>query len=323
LAENDNKDVYRGLLALGDSVKDGKGYSALDEYYIRYNRWETSFTLGAHQVVTPWLRNHDIRLTPKKYKGFSLINKKSIEMLELYGYYLTEWLDWTSDTWESIAIGITDNPSDNEDALIGGLIWRPRGSLKIQFWDYYFQEVMNDFYVHANYNIELHKDVLLSVDLKYLNRNDVGDKLKGEIATYMVGGNMGISAYGATLTVYYGSIGNVKLLTPFGNVTIIRMQSSTLSRALENAWAIKLKYKFNQVGIKGLSAYIFYANYSTPNYGENVSPDKVEVDFNIQYKFSGCLKNCSIRLKHAIVDQDEEFNGRDWTDLKVFLQYSF
>lgn len=49
-----------------------------------------------------------------------------------------------------------------------------------------------------------------------------------------------------------------------------------------------------------------------------------EIDFNLGYQFGGWFKNVSIRLRYAIVNQDEKVEGgKDWTDGRVYLQYTF
>ena len=144
----DDNEVYRGLLALGETPFDAENYAALDEYYLRYNNWDTDLILGAQQIETPWLRAHDIRLTPKKYRGFAVVNN-SIEKVAFHGYYIEKWLNWTSEDWESITSGITGNLDENEGALAGGVVWQISDMFKVQGWDYCFNEVVNTFYMQA------------------------------------------------------------------------------------------------------------------------------------------------------------------------------
>jgi hypothetical protein len=320
---NNNDEVYRGLLAYGETLYDQESYTALDEYFIRYANWDTLITLGAHSVETPWINGHDIRMTPKKYRGLSVINS-SIENVKLHGYYITDWLDWDSEDWKSIASAFTGNDNDDEGALVGGVLWQALPDLNFQAWNYYYIEVLNSFYLKTNYTHTTSSDYILSADLKYLNQKDVGDELAGSLDTYSVGGFLSLGAYGATFTLYYGTNGSDNLLAPFGYSKIIQLQNHELDRADENAYAIKLEYSFDYLGLNGLSAYVFYASFDTPETGMNASPDADEIDFNLQYKLSGWFNNCSIRLRYAIIDQDEGIaGGEDWTDSRVYLVYKF
>ncbi|OEU55076.1 MAG: hypothetical protein BA862_12995 [Desulfobulbaceae bacterium S3730MH12] len=319
----DDHEVYRGLLALGETPFDAENYAALDEYYLRYNNWDTDLILGAQQIETPWLRAHDIRLTPKKYRGFAVVNN-SIEKVAFHGYYIEKWLNWTSEDWESITSGITGNLDENEGALAGGVVWQLSDMFKIQGWDYYFNEVLNTFYMQAGYDQEMGSDYSLFASLKYFNQTDVGDALDGSIDTFSAGGNIGLAAYGAKFIAYYGSNGDDKLRVPFGGDWIVSMQVNNHERAEEDVWAVQLKYNFERLGAKGLSADVFYGSFNTPDSGENISPDFDEIDFNLQYKLGGWFEGCSVRLRYAFIDQDEDVaGGEDYSDGRIYLQYKF
>jgi hypothetical protein len=320
---NNNDEVYRGLLAFGETPYDDKSYTALDEYFFRYTNWDTQATLGAQGVDTPWLNGHDIRMTPKKYKGFSVINA-SIENVELHGYYLTDWLDWVAEDWESITSAFTGDANDDAGALAVGAMWQILPAMNIQAWNYYFRDIMNSFFLTANYTHTIGSDYILGADLRYLNQTDVGDQLAGSLGTYTTGGYISLEAYGARLTLSYGTNGSDDLLDPFGQSKVIALQNLELDRADEDAYAVKLEYAFDNLGIDGLGAYVFFGSFDTPETGENASPDAIEIDFNLQYKLGGWFKNCSIRLRHAIIDQDEDIaGGEDWTDSRVYLVYTF
>jgi hypothetical protein len=318
-----NDEVYRGLLAFGNTPYDEESYTALDEYFLSYTNWDTLITFGAHSLNTPWLNGNDIRMTPKKYRGLSIINS-SIENVEFHGYYLTDWLAWESEDWDSITSAFTGDTHDDEGGIVGGVTWQVNPNLNLQAWDYYYNEVLNNFYLSSNYTYTTQSDFILSVDLSYLDQRDVGDSLAGDIDTYSTGGSLSLETYGATLSFFYGTNGSDNVLAPFGDSKVVSLQVLDLDEAEEDAWAVKLKYSFEQIGLTGLSAYVCYASFDTPDSGNNATPDGEELDFNIQYKLSGWLKNCSIRLRHAIIKQDEDIaGGEDFTDSRVYLVYKF
>ena len=315
-------EVYRGVLATGDSPNDDESYTALDEYFLRYAKWNSQLTVGAQAVNTPWLNENDIRMTPKKYRGLSLINT-SLEDVKLSGYYLLDWLDWVAEDYESISSAFTGNSSDDEGALIGGVDWQLHPSLNFQVWDYYFNEIINSLYVTALYS-QTGGKYTWSADLRYLNQQDVGDQLAGDISTYTAGGIVSVSAYGADLTISYGQVGSDNLLAYFGESKIISLQNLELDRAEEDGYAIKLGYNFENLGVDGLSMYVVYGNFDTPDSGPNSSPDAEEFDFDLQYQFGGWFKDCSLRIRHAIIEQDEDIEGgKEWTDTRIYLVYSF
>ena len=163
-----------------------------------------------------------------------------------------------------------------------------------------------------------------SVDLRYLHQQDVGNQLAGEISTYMAGGNISLGVYGAYLTLYYGLIGSDSLVEYFGENKIISLQNLELDRAEEKGFAVKVGYNFENLGVNGLSMYVVYGNFDTPDRGFNGSPDAEEFDVNLQYQLGGWLKDCSLRVRYAIIELDEDLEGgRTWTDTRFYLVYSF
>lgn len=320
---NSNDEVYPGLLASGETLYDQESYTALDEYFLRYTNWDTFITFGAQSLDTPWMNGQDIRMTPKKYRGLGVINT-SVERIEFQGYYITDWLDWDSEDYESVTSALSGNEYDNEDVLVGAVSWQPHPDWNVQAWDYYFYEVMNNFYFKTNYTYTTSNDYTLTAEFRYLNQKDVGDELAGSIDTYSVGGFATLTAYGATLSLYYGTNGSDNILSPFANSgKMFILVNTEVDRADEDAYGIKLRYSFDYLGMNGLSAYVFYGNFDTPDTGPNAMPDREEIDFDLQYQLSGWFENCNIRLRHAIIDHDEDMGGEGWTDSRVYLVYKW
>lgn len=322
LLDSDDE-VYRDLLAMGDDPGDDESYAAMDEYFLRYRNWDTTVTLGAQALATPWMEGFDIRMTPKKYRGLA-VNNQGLGSLALQALYITDWLDWVEEDWQSVTAAITGNEQDEEGVIAGGAIWQATPDVKFQVWDYYFNEVMNEFYVRADFSRKFGGEVTFAANLRYLDQKDEGDMLAGEIDTYQAGGVVSGGGFGALLTGYYGENGDDAIEAPFGGDKLVIMQVFSLSRAEEEFWGIKADYDFGRIGVEGLTAYVIYGEFNTPDSGTNVSPDIEELDFSIQYGLRGWFENCSIRFRYAIVNQDEGVEGgKDWTDARLYLQYRF
>ncbi len=323
LLNDDDKEIYRGLVAAGDDITDGDSYTALDEYYLRYNNWKTDFSVGAFDISSPWMTGFDIRMTPKKYRGLQVINN-SLEPVKFHGYYITDWLDWTAEEFDSIASGLTGNMEDNEDALVLGAVWQTTESFKVHAWNYYYDEVLNQFYGRLDYNYKCEGGYTFGANFKYLDQRDVGNALAGESDTFQTGGDISLAGYGAKLSLYYGQVGDDSINNPFGGDYVVIMQTKWLERAEEKVWGVKLDYDFAKLGVNGLSMYLFYADFDTPDNGDNVSTDMKEFDFNIQYKFSGWAENLFLRFRYAHMDQDEAVaDGNDWDDVRFHIEYRF
>ncbi len=322
LLDDDDKNIYGGLLA-PEADGDGDSYAALDEYYLRYNNWNTDVLFGAFSLETPWMKGFDIRMNPKKYRGLRVDNA-SLDNIKFHLSYITDWMDWAMDDWESVSSALTGEQGDDEGAIIGGVTWKATDSLVLQLWDNYYSEVLNHLYGKAGYTYKPNDMYTFGATLKYLDQTDVGDALAGETDTYMAGGDLSMAAMGAKLTLLYGQIGDDSLNDPFGGDYAILMQTKWIERAEEEAWGIKLDYDFTNLGVKGLSMYIFHSEFDTPDSGENVSTDMSETDFSILYKFSGWAEGLSAQFRYAHVDQDEDVaDGNDWDDVRFYLTYRF
>ncbi len=319
----DDKALYSGVLAPGDDPSEGDNYAAFDEYFLRYNNWDTDVSIGAFALDTPWMQGFDLRMTPKKYRGVSLKNN-SLDQVSLDLHYIVDWLNWTSESWESIASGMTNNVDDNEGALVAGAAWQMTESLKIQAWDYYFDEVLNSIYGRLDYSHKFGENYSLGARLKYLDQRDVGSGLVGELDTYMTGGDVSLAAYGGMLSLYYGSVGDDQMQNSFGGDYVVIMQTKWLERAEEDVWGVKLDYDFTDIGAKGLTAYLFYASFNTPDTGVNASTDMQETDFSLKYELNQWYEGLSVWFRYAHMDQDENVaDGNDWDDVRFYVNYKF
>ncbi|WP_163335707.1 OprD family outer membrane porin [Desulfopila sp. IMCC35008] len=318
----DDDEVYRGLLAIGDTPEDDESYTELDEYFLRYSHWGTIVTFGAQPLNTPWVEGYDIRMTPKKYRGLTLQNN-SLKNLELQGFYIQDWLDWTSEDWQSITAGLSGNEANDEGMIGGGAVWNAMDNLKLQVWDYYYNETLNNLYLRADYSATFGNDLTFDANIRYLDQSDAGEALAGALDTYQGGGEISLSGFDAKLSLYYGENGDDAIAAPFGGHKIAIMHVNNLSRAEEKIYAAKLSYSFKAFGAPGLSAYIFYGSFDTPDTGANASADIDEFNFDLQYTFGGWFEHCSVRLRHAIVDADESVGGEDLTDTRLYLVYKF
>ena len=319
----DDKHLYGGLLQSTDDPSEGDSYGAFDEYYLSYTNWDTTLTLGAYAIESPWVQGFDIRMNPKKYRGAKLKNN-SYEPLTVHLHYIADWLDWTADSWESIASGLTKNTDDDEGAFVAGLAWQLNDSWKIQAWDYYFDEVFNGIYGRVDYTQKFGDGYSFGARLKYLDQRDVGNAKAGELDTYVAGGDVSLAAYGGKLSLYYGQVGDDTLLNPFGGDYVVLMQTKWIERAEEQVWGVRFDYDFGQLGVQGLTTYLFYADFDTPDAGVNASTDHAELDFSLKYQLTQWVEGLSVWFRWAHVDQDENVaNGNDWDDIRFYINYKF
>ncbi|ADD68863.1 outer membrane porin [Denitrovibrio acetiphilus DSM 12809] len=320
LGSDEDKNVY-GLLATGDDG-DHESYTRMQEYYIQGEWFDTVVKYGAQEINTPFMNKHDIRMSPKTYKGLSLVNN-SVNGLTLSGYYITEFMGWNDD--EFMSISESAGAGDDDSALlVGGIKYQlPVSVVKasVAGWQYYLEDVFQSTYFEGSVGKKI-GDYNLHITPSYLTQKSQGDELVGDFDTTQYGFNAGVAAYGLSLTGFYARTPDDGVFAPWGDGKVIIQQIIAAGRADEDAYAVKLGYNFGALGLRGLDAYVFYGMYDTPESGAAASSDIDETDFSLQYKFDedSYLKGFSVRVRYAIIDQD---TAEDYNDFRVYIKYSF
>lgn len=319
---SDSKAVY-GLLA-----KDGSGnhdsVTRIQEAYVQGQWFDTTIKYGGQMLNTPFMNGNDIRLLPKSYKGASVINK-SINNLELQGYYVTGYMGWADDDYMDMSESVNTAADDNNPMLIGGAKYKlPVSALdaSVEGWVYSMSDVMDMTYYKFTAAKQL-GNYKFSVTPTYFKQKSKGDELGGELDSDQLGLVAGASAYGVSLNAFYAKTGDTDLLTPWGDSRVINQQVLASQYAKEEAIAAMLGYDFGQLGVKGLSAYVFYGVYNAPEISGK-STDADEIDYNVQYdfgkNFGGILDGFSVRARYAVIDNKD---SDDYTDTRIYLKYSF
>lgn len=318
LSDSD-KDVY-GLLAR-DADGNHDSFSVLGEAYVQGQFGNTTIKLGRQELETPFVNTDDNRLTPQSTESYVLINK-DIPGLEIYSAYVKKMRGKADTEFISMTEYAGIVPRD-EPVILGGLSYEGVDNLKLQLWDFYAGEFFNEVYLRADYRQSISKNFSAFGAAQYLSQDDAGDALGGSLDTYTYGIELGIEGYGFAFSMGYADVGDQEVLIPWGHDMIVSIQLNDCVRAEERGVLATAKYDFGKININGLVAKVKYIDFDTPDSGINASPDKTELDFDIKYSFGGFLEGLSLRLRQAIVDQEETLGGEDFTDSRVQLKYDF
>ena len=306
IGDYDDKGFYFGATAPVH-----KSVSRLQEYYVQGDYFDTTVKIGAHELNTPFLNTHPIRMINRTYRGLSIVNR-SVEDLKLYGYYLTDNMGWVDEEFVPFT----------EDVYIAGALYKlpiKDANSTVEAWYFTMPDSFNQTYFKAGFGKQIN-DFGLHTAATAFTQKSQGDELDGELDTYQYGINAGVSAFGFDLTGFYAKTGDDSIRDPwgYGKVIIQQVRNSgdelAGDRGDEDAYAARLAYDFGAVGAKGLNAYVFYANYDAP-------VDTIdETDFSVQYDFAGSLKGLGVRARYAVVDAD---NGVDLDDTRFYVTYRF
>ncbi|MCD4727889.1 MAG: OprD family porin [Pirellulales bacterium] len=314
-----DQDVY-GLLA-----RDGNGnhdsFSMLGEAFIQGQFGNTTIKLGRQELSTPYVNTDDNRLTPQSTESYVVINK-DIPGVEIFAAYVKKMRGKTDTEFVSMTEYAGVGP-DDEPVILGGLTYYRIENLTLQVWDFYVREFFNEVYLKAEYGWNISENFSAFGVIQYLTQDDVGDKIGGALDTYTYGMELGVEGCGFGFSLGYADVGDQEILIPWGHDTIVSIQINDNVRAEERGIMAKASYDFGKINIDGLVGKIKYIDFDTPDSGINASPDQTELDFDVKYKFGGCLDGLSLRLRHAIIDQEEDMGGEDFTDSRVMFKYDF
>ncbi|GAB1536248.1 hypothetical protein ADMFC3_18790 [Geovibrio sp. ADMFC3] len=320
---DDDDSVYSVLGA--DENGNHKNVTREQEYFIQGNWFNTVIKYGAQEINTPYLNTDDVRMMPRTYKGLSVVNN-SFESLTLSAYYLTDSMGWNDEEFVSISQAVANEPGgasfiEDKDMLILGANYKlPFEAVKgnIEGWYYTINDIFNITYLKASLNKDFGAVNLYFVP-SVLFQKSQGDELNGELDTHQIGFRAGIKYAGFDVMGTYSNSGDDGMITPWGFDKIIAQQVMTsATRGDEDAWGLKAGYDFSKIGLKGLSAYVWYASYDVDETA--TVKDIEETDFNIQYAFSGALEGLGVRYRYADMHVS---GGESLSDTRIYLTYQF
>lgn len=322
---SDDDDAVYGLLATDENG----GHESLtrkQEYYIQGDFFKTTVKYGAQEINTPYLNTDDARLIPRSYKGLTVVNN-SIDQLTLAAYYVTDSIGWNTENYVNVAEAVANEAGgassiddDKAVVILNATYKLPTQAVKgdVQAWYYTISDIFNISYLKAYVSSDF-GPVNVYFMPSVLYQKSQGDELNGDLDASQTGFRLGAKFAGFDVTGAYSKSGDDGMVTPWGHDKIIPQQIMTsASRGNEDAWGVKLAYDFANIGVKGLSSYVWYGYYDVDETA--TSKDTSEIDYNIQYAFSGMLDGLGLRARYADVNVHD---GNSLTDTRLYMTYKF
>lgn len=172
----------------------------------------------------------------------------------------------------------------------------------------------------ADFSYTLPMNFPVTIGTQYLG--DYAD-ITGEKDSYLYGFTVGTKLGGVGLSAYYNKTAKD------GDVTYGYGQGSDWTynsvqwlsgyTAGTESYQAKLSYDFEQVGIKGLSAFTRYAIFDN---SVNAANDAKEWNFDVKYKFQGSMKGLETRLRYADISYDQAGKPNEH-DFRFIANYNF
>jgi hypothetical protein len=261
-------------------------------------------------------------MAPNTFEAYTLSDSGHDSFKYITGH-ITRMKKRNASSFEHISEAAGADNTDKGLSLLGAL-YTPRKNINIGAINHHAWDVMNIFYVEGHAAWEIDADTALRVSGQFTDQRSTGDELIGDFETGMAGIKLDASYKHAILTLARTSVDNdTDMRSPFGGYPgFASIIIQDFNRAGEDAWLVGLSYEFSRFGLDGLSAFANLVDSDTPDNGSAASPDQQELDFTVDYRFSGeLLEGLWIRARAAFVDQDGS-GAEDIDDYRVIVNYS-
>ncbi len=321
----------QGLGIFTDPDRDGASllapgqhsYTVLGQAFLKAQLSETRAKVFRQELDTPMINPYDCKMTPKTVEAYT-IESRDIPYLSVLASHVTKIKGWTDSSFTSMSeyAGFEDT---SEPVTLAGLTFTPLDALEVQIWEYYAHEFMNIVYFQADGSLPLRPELKLIGSVQAIDQRDVGRAIGGEFSTGMGGIKTGVNWGGATLaTGYTITSGSHDIVNPWGSYPgFTSIMEEDCDLAGEKAWLASLKYDFEHVGMRGLSAFFDYTHSRSPDTETDSSPFQNEYNLTVDYKFAGRLDGLWLRLRAAQVDNSKSTDGEDYSDYRIIINYDF
>ena len=337
---------------------DKNPYSILGEAAVEYENGDSTLILGRQEIDTPIVSTYDYRIIPNLFEGYTYTNRtfphtaltlsyitkmsgldglvsfKHFESMSQQTYTSLSMSDpYTVDSDGGETVDIS-KISGHKGVVMSGLVYD--NTLKMQIWNYYCPEVIDEFYADIAYPYPLDERFSLMLEAQAYGVRSLGkfDRFLGSF-----GLNGAYELYGAKLSLkdhlrgwnasvaYNTFSGDDKTVTAFGNwggypeyVSIPYMfpQGDGVS-ALAKSRMGKINLSFDLSRI-GWDNQMFIAGYAFIDLDEQIMPQSDIGVINLIYK-AKLTESTQIKGQYEIRESDNYRYANDMVTLSVTYRF--
>lgn len=280
--------------------------SDLSEAYLSYTFDKTLIKVGRQYIDTPLVSTSTSRMYNDIMEGATITNTSLPEttliagVITQYQYRFGDMENYDKNIYTLYAL----------NKSVKGLEVTLQGTTQADERSLLFADL--------SYTLPMNFPV--TIGTQYLS--DYAD-ITGEKDSYLYGFMVGTKLGGVGLSAYYNKTAKD------GDVTYGYGQGSDWTynsvqwlsgyTAGTESYQAKLSYDFEQVGIKGLSAFTRYAIFDN---SVNAANDAKEWNFDVKYKFQGSMKGLETRLRYADISYDQAGKPNEH-DFRFIANYNF
>lgn len=301
---------------------DKRPYSILGEAALEYQNGDSGFLFGRQEIDTPIVSTYDYRIIPNLFEAYTYTNKE-FPHISITLSYITKMsgLDglvsfkhfesMSQQTYTSLAMSdlhtVDSNDGDTIDisrisgdqgVVMSGIVYED--GVKIQGWNYYCRDVVDEFYVDMTYPYPLNPNFRATFEMQGYGVREVGKfkdflhnlGLNGSYELFGAKVSLADNKAGLTTSLAYNFFtGDSKTVTAFGNwggypeyvaIPYMFAQDSSVS-ALAKSRMGKMSMKYDLAKV-GLANQTLIAGYSIIDLDESIMPNSDIRVVNLVYK---------------------------------------
>ena len=325
--------AYTSQVVYGPSDKDGtllflpgpESFTVLGEANAVFRFTEKDvLRVGRQLFELPYLGSHDVRMVPNTFEAVAVGNASQEGLAYIVGY-VNRIKSKNDDDFVAMSEAAGVDGGDDGVVMVGARYVFEDGT-EIAAIDQKTSDVFNTLFAKVEKKFALADDRSLNAFLQYTDQRSVGDDLIGEFDTTLLSAKLEYSAGHATIRLGASATGSERgIQKPYGNpANYLSVIVEDFDRAGEDAWMIGGNYDFERVGPGELSMFANVVTGNTPDSGPDASPDQTEYDLTADYRIKeGSAKHLWIRIRTALIDQDETVGGDDFLDFRIIVNWDF
>lgn len=337
---------------------DKRPYSIIGEASVEYRNKNSTFLLGRQEIDTPIVSTYDYRIIPNLFEAYTYTNTE-LSHTAITLSYITKMsgLDglvsfkrfesMSQQTYTSLAMSdlqtIDSNDGDTLDisgisgdqgVIMSGIVYDD--GLRIQGWNYYCRDVIDEFYMDIAYPYELNSDLTSTFEFQGYGVRDMG-VFKGFL--HNLGLNGSYELFGAKVSLEEKTIGlttslaynfftgNTHTVTAFGNwggypeyVAIPYMfaqDGSVSALAKSRMGKLSMKYDLAKAGFENQT---LIAGYSIIDLDESVMPRSDIRLMNFVYK-TKISKPLGLKMQYELRQSDNYRYANDMLTLSATYKF--
>ena len=308
-----------------------QGYSVVGQLYGQLKLADdTFFTAGRHVWTTPYLNEHDNRMTPNTFYGYVLQSAigdpdSGNPAVRFGGGYIATIKPRDAVNFQSMAQAAGVNTSAGVGLAGALLTWGPASIGAIE---YFCQDTINIAYIEGRYGAGLPWGLRGELAMQYVDQRSTGGNLLDN-GTYWSTGQFGtrlqLGYRDAILTAGFSAVNpGFAMQSPWSsNPVYTDAQIQSFQRAGEQAVMGGVSYVMTLIGMPHVAASVFYYTGSTNAVAAGKPLVESEWDFTLEWRPDWKpLQGLSLmaRYGHSDTNQDNKLTTTD--EIRLVLNYN-